>query len=456
MRWPRFDARLFFLAAWLLGLSLIWFRPGPAILLGGDAGIYARLARELAERPWTTWWQTTLDGQPFFEHPPLGFWIEAIFFRLFGASVESAVAVPKVAASLALLLVGICASEVATRRSRLVDGLEPTSLGAFAMVGTLSLPGFLYESQVAMLETPMLVPVGAGLWATAALLESNAPRGGRFSRSTVAAFAVSVVLAFWVKGPPALVLVGLVLALALLGKIRWSRALVATVLALGLLWASVAAWDALCVTEGGEPFFRHYVAHQVTPSIIEGRHHPDRDPFFYWVPLWRWYPAGFVAAGLALGLIGFRRRPWAHRWSPELSLIGGLLWLGVVVGFSAVTQKYQWYIHLGALGVGALVGSVLSLLPARFEPALTVAAAVLALAWPVASRWPQPLSGAQREALAIQSTPAPQAPGATVADCSKMEAWTSEHLIAFAWRARRVPCEAPASLRWDGVTLTRP
>lgn len=450
------EARVFFMASWLLGLSAIWFRPGPALLIGGDSGIYARIARELAERPLSSWWSLTLDGQPFFEHPPLGFWLEAVAFLFGGVSVETARMVPRIASSLTLLFAGLAGWETGARSLQPTDDGAPATLGAFAMLGTLLLSGFLYCSQVAMLEAPLLLSLSLALWATAALLES--PRSGPGARRVVATatFGIAVTAGVWVKGPPALVALAPLAALGALRRISLRQALVAGALALGLAVMSTWLWDAWCLSRGREPFFQHYLHHQVAPSITEGRHNPNRDPFFYWSPLWGWYGPGFFAAGAALALTFFRGSPWARRWTPELSVLGGVTWLGVVVGFSIVTQKYQWYIHLGAIGVGLLVGSVLALLPTRLVPPLAALALLAALAWPVvARRVPFSLTGSQREILAVQSTPGPPLPGERVADCSGMEAWASEHLIGFFWRAARVPCEAEAGWRWDGTTLTK-
>ena len=72
--------------------------------------------------------------------------------------------------------------------------------------GTLTLPGFLYESQIAMLEIPLMAALALGLWATASLEASRAPEGDRFPREAVTAWALALVLGFWVKGPPILVL----------------------------------------------------------------------------------------------------------------------------------------------------------------------------------------------------------------------------------------------------------
>lgn len=446
--------RSFFLVTVLLGVSVTWFRPGPRLLIGGDSGIYARIGRELAERPLATWLELTLEGQPFFEHPPLGLWVEAAAFRLFGATVPVAVGVARAWATLSLVLVGIAAWQVAARRTRMVDGLEGPSLGAFAMLGLLALPGYLYASQVAMLEGPLTAALALGAWAVASLLTSRAPEGDTFPRGATLAFSLAVTLGFWAKGPPALVLLGVVAALGALGRIPWGVAGAAALAAVGAVGLTIAAFDALRAARGLEPFFGHYLAHQVWPSLTVGRHHPEPNPFFYVGPVLAWYLPALLVTPVVVGVaLARRRRPWTWRLSVELALLGGLLWGGVLLGFSAATQKYQWYIHPGAVGAAFLVGAALALIPSRFERWLSQGALALALAWPLAAFVPWPLTASEAQVWALQSTPGPPGPGRRVADCSPMEGWASEHLMGFAWRAQRVPCDGAAEWQWDGRRL---
>jgi hypothetical protein len=44
--------------------------------------------------------------------------------------------------------------------------------------------------------------------------------------------------------------------------------------------------------------------------------------------------------------------------------------------------------------------------------------------------------------------------GAAVANCAPVGDWEAEHLFAFHWNARAVPCDAPAAWRFDGKTPT--
>lgn len=424
------------------------------LLMGGDSGCYARIARELAERPLFDFTTITLGGEPFFEHPPLALWVESLAFRAFGASVDTAVVLARVWASLALLLIGIAAWELGARRLRMIDGIEGPTLGAFAMLGTLSLPGFLHESQVAMLETPLVAFTALGAWALAGLFVSRAPYGDRLPTGALWTFALATTLAFWVKGPPAFLLVGAVLALAAFKLVPRRHATLATLGSLTLTFVTARAFDGLRALRGQGSYFGHYFGGQVLDSLTHGHHHYDPNPLYYVPALRDWYLPALLAVPVLVAVPLLRRkRPWTWRLLPEQALLGGLLFGGVVVGFSVMPQKYPWYMHLGIVGGGLMVGAALALLPPRVEPWLRALVLFVAAGWPLVAQVDRPLSVAQSAVWAVQHTPAPEGVVRTVADCSQMEAWASRHLIGFAWRAERVACDAPATFVWDGQHL---
>lgn len=429
---PPSPQRALFFAAGLLALALIWFRPGPVLLLGGDSGIYARLARELAERPLSTWLELSLDGQPWFEHPPLALWLEALAFRAFGATVPVAVAVARAWASLALLLLAFAV---------------PPERRPFAALGLVALPGFLYTSQVAMLEGPLTACLALGLWAVLRLT-----REGQAPRAAWLAFAVALTTGFWAKGPPALVLLGVLAGLVLVRRVPGRRAVGVAALGLAVLTLTVLAFEAARSLSGLGPFFSRYLVAQVATSFVQGRHHPDPSPFFYVRPLLDWYLPGLLAA------VGVAVARWRGAWPrvPDDAWAGAWLWGGVVLGFSAATQKYQWYVHPGAVGAALLVGAVLALFPARRHALLARLLLAAAVAWPLVRLvpWDARLTPSERQVWAIQSTAAPPGEDRRVADCSELEAWASEHLMGFAWRAQRVGCGEASAFSWDGAALT--
>jgi 4-amino-4-deoxy-L-arabinose transferase-like glycosyltransferase len=443
---------LFLASTLLLGLSVVWVRPGPTLLIGGDAGCYARVGRELAERDLSDWLELTLAHEPFLEHPPLALWLHGLVVRWFGVSPAALVALTRLYASSTLLVLAAVAMRLVARRGAAVEG--PT-LGGFAVLGALTLPGFLYESQVAMLEAPLALALAVGLFAITGMMKSVTPLAERSVLPSVAWFALALLAGFWVKGPPVLVLVGVVLVVL---AFRWMRPLVAgaaIAAGLGVVAVSVIVFDALRARHGLGPFFSTYLSKQVLVSVTEGRHHPESNPFFYLWPTLSWY--GPAVGALVLAGIALRFRSRLSRLSIEAMVLGAALWLGIVVGFSIPVQKYQWYVHPGLVGAALLVGSVLALVPEKLDRFIALACVVVALGWPLITLvpWESRLSETQRQIAALQSATGPRR-GDAIADCSSMDWWVSGHLMGFLWDARRVECTDPAAWRFDGQRVAAP
>ena len=190
------SARAFFAGCVAAGLAVVW-PARPLILNGADSGCYARVAKELAERPLSQALELTLGHLPFFEHPPLGFWLESAVFRALGASAEVAVGLARLEGSAALLLLALVALRLARGRSGASDPSspalpsrpEPLVVAGCAVLGALTLPGFLMQSQVPMLEMPLTVALAAGLSCLAVAADAGA--SARERRLALVGFAVA-------------------------------------------------------------------------------------------------------------------------------------------------------------------------------------------------------------------------------------------------------------------------
>jgi hypothetical protein len=452
MRW---SSRWFLASTLALGLSVVWFRPGPTLLIGGDAGCYGRVGRELAERPLSTWLELTLANEPFFEHPPLGLWLTGAVVSWAGPSPAALVGLARLYASLTLFVLAAAAAQLVSRRGTLADALDGPTLAGFTVLGALTLPGFLYESQVAMLEAPLGLSLAGGLWALTGMLRSSTRLDEPFPVGAVLVFVTAMAAGFWVKGPPVAVLLGVLLVALAARWIPLKVAVVAAVASVGVVLASVVAFDALRASQGLGPFFGRYLEKQVLASMTEGRHNADPNPLFYVRPTLSWYGPALGALGLAaLALVLRGRVRWLSRVRVEAMGLGAALWLGVVVGFSLPVQKYQWYVHPGLVGAALLVGSVLALVPARVDRWVALACLAAALTWPLVRLvpWDDRLTPTQRHLAALQAATGPGRADA-IADCSPMDWWVSGHLMGFLWDARRVECGAPARWRFDGRSL---
>ena len=426
-------------AVLLLG-AVILLRPGPAILVGIDAPIYARIARELCTRPLHQWYDLTLNGGSFYEHPPGYFWLQALAFRFCGATAATAVWLVRGMAVVVAWLTFMVARRLAPQAA------------AGALVGLSLLSGFLYVSQIPMLEVPLTAALL--LAAIGALQLQKSKMGG------ASLFAAGLTAAAWVKGPPAAAALGILLFCVLRRGLPWRRALAAAGLGLVAVGGSVAAFEMWRRHHGAPPFFSHYLQQQVITSLRVGRNHPVSSLLFYPRTLWRWYPVGVLGAAVAAALRLRRRR---HRQAAAWALIelGGVWVALIVVGFSVARQKYQWYIHPTAPGFAWILGGLGALLAARrptWRPAGRALLGIAVLGYGLLyAAVPARLRTHRPEVERAHALPAP-AFGAgeprRIANCSSVQGWYGDHLFGFLWSAQAVPCHNPqARWRFDGQRL---
>jgi len=423
-------------AALFLALATVWARPEPPLFLGGDTAAYARVAREAAERPLSRIAEQTLGGVPFYEHPPLAFSLEGLWLRALGPTAASVRSFARVLASLLVLLVFGVARTMAGPRA-----------GALSVLALPVLPGFLFESQNAMLELPLAV--------TLALAVSGAIRLVRDPVGGSLLFAAGFAGAALTKGPPAAA------AFLFLG---WSavrlraprrRVLAAGCLALASLLVAVACFEAARRAEGLEPFFPAYLRAQVLPAF-QSHWRADIAPFFFVRPLTRWYLAGLLALPVAAVFLVTRVDGDANRRLIELGLVCALV---IVVGFLLPPKRAAWYFHPAVFGFAWLIGGSAATVPrTRADLGLAGAAAVVGLVFVLglSDRFTFGRRRVRGELVAIHELPPPWFPpgtSRTVAHCGQLGDWHADNTFQFLWRAHAVPCGEPASLVFDGQEL---
>src|SRR5207253_4577755 len=132
----------------------------------------------------------TLNEQPFYDKPPLFYWLIAASFRLFGTNALAARLVPALAAFLTVL-----ATFVFARRSL---GTRTAFLAALAL--TL-MAGFIQCGRIVILDSLLTFFVAVSLF-----MALEAVRGERLRRGWWLASAVSCGLGVLTKVPIALVL----------------------------------------------------------------------------------------------------------------------------------------------------------------------------------------------------------------------------------------------------------
>ncbi len=326
-------------------------------LLGPDEPRYASIAREMAHSG--DWITPRLWGAPWFEKPPLLYWMEAVAFRL-GVNDDLAPRLPIALLSVAFLIFfyWILRREFGDPAASYATVILATSAAwlAFSHIGVTDLP------LAAAFSAAMLVSLG---W-----LE----RGDRRYLPLAAALLGLAVLS---KG-----LVPLVLALPLawFGRRRLLDLLRPTVIA---AFAVVALpWYVLCFLRNGWPFLHEIIwTQQIGRFFTPERAHGQ--PFWFYMPvlagaLFPWIP--ILVPITRPSLYSDRRSRFLVAWA-----FFGLLF------FSASRNKLPGYILPLIPAIAARAGIALADAK-RSRWILTASAALLVFLGPIAAILPSALA----------------------------------------------------------------
>lgn len=306
-------------------------------LIEPDESRVAEIAREmLASGDWVT---PRLNGEPYFDKPPLFYWLCAASYRIFGVSDGAARLLPALAAFLTIL-----ALYVGGRR---IVGTRPAFLAGLTLCLML---GFIYCGRFVILDSLLC------LWMTLALLLAfEAIRGDRLRLEWWFASAFFCGLALMTKGPVALAL----LAPVVVGYCWLSRSsatprtphwgiFLIIIAAVALPW-----YVAMVVGHAGfgwEFFFEHNIG-----RFLAGSNHPQ--PFWFFVPVIAVSCLPWSLFLIPLGRFLFARSERLRRLR-SASLGFPLLWSGwCVLFFSLSRGKLPTYILPALPALALLLGA---------------------------------------------------------------------------------------------------
>jgi 4-amino-4-deoxy-L-arabinose transferase-like glycosyltransferase len=320
-------------------------------------------------------------GEPFFDKPPLTYWLMAASFRLFGFTLTAARLVP-VAAALLLL-------SATAWLGRLVFDRATGVAGAAVLASTLL---FLIFGRVAMSD--MLL----ALWTTVAValaLEAEAAAGGR-ARAIAVALGIVLGLGFMTKGPIALILPGLGIATWAWRRRRLPLRAVDLALATAAFAVVGLTWFALLYRRLGMAPLEYFFLRENLERFAGETYDEGRSPFYYL--------GAYLAVGLPWSLLFPRaafRLPRGER--------AVLVWLALMaVPLSLARGKIDYYLlplaPAASLVVARfLVGVAWNAVDVHWARVSAVAfgAVILAIGW-VNTRVPtQWLPGATAQALLL-------------------------------------------------------
>ncbi len=401
------------------------------VIYSVDGIVYALIGKELALRPLLEWAVPTWNHQPFYEHPPLMPWLLALSFKALGISTLAALLVP------VTLSLGTVAVTYGIGR---VLGGPPFGLLAGAAL-TLT-PQFVKDGRNPMLEPALMF----FLMLTLLLhLRKHALLAG-----------ISLALAVLSKGPPALLAPAVMAVYSIIYERQDRGALIRLGKTLVLCLILLGAFDLWHFSVAQRSFWGAYLASQLRFTIVESRGNATNDWTYYLAILFRYWPwLPFVLASP----IAFAKK----RALRPVALVGGLVFLGTLLGFTLMSHKAAWYTGIYYGGASLLVACTLSLvLPAeRIERGFKVA--VLTLCLPLlflSASFPGILLSFGRpfETFMEKASHDPahlQVSGMAVADCIPLEPWKGPFFFTFYLDATRVECADPQA-RYQLIDYRRP
>jgi dolichol-phosphate mannosyltransferase len=317
-------------------------------LLEPDEGRYAEIARKMLVSG--DWIVPTLNHRPFYDKPPLFYWLTAASFWLFGTNEWAARFVPTLAGFGTVL-----ATYVFGRR---IVGLRSAFLAAVVLTLTA---GFVQGARIVILDSLLTCFVTAALFTA-----YEAVRGPCVRWRWWLASAVCCALGVLTKGPIAFVLLA-----PPLGAVVWlHRDLARLTLAhwsayVGLVVGLVAPWY-VAITVRDPRFAYHFFVDQHLIRFFTPEYHVQ--PMWYYVPvlLIGCLPWSFLLVPFARFL--FSRSPQTRGLRPR-SMGFFLLWAGwCILFFSVSSSKLPPYILPALPALALLIGCYLD--HALFRPSV--------------------------------------------------------------------------------------
>lgn len=255
----------FLLLGLICGVLFFW-RLGSVPLIGLDEGLYAGCAREMAASG--NYIVPTIDGEPFFDKPPLCYWLQAASMNTFGVN-SFAVRLPSAVAALLLVFLTVFIGDrLFGRRAGLLAG--------FALACAMLTTGL---ARMCLLDQAFTLTIAAALGAFILSYLNILPRWGYL------VFWAAMGLSVMVKGPAGAVLIVITIAAFLLIR-RQGRKFAEMMPLIGMVIfiAIVLPWYVLVERETGGTFLREFIVHQnLQRAMGEDFHH--NMPFYFYLPI---------------------------------------------------------------------------------------------------------------------------------------------------------------------------
>lgn len=279
------------LLAVLLASAVLLPLLGHKLLTDWDEGIYAEIAREMQGRSWLVphW-----NFQPWFEKPPLMFWVTASFFKLFGVNEFWARAGSALSG---VAIVGLLHGWLVRRGDRLAAWLSTLLL--------LTTFGFLHVARVGEVDVLLSLGCVAAVRGLADVADHRVQGWywfwGGFAVALMTKSTASITVALT--------------AILVVAVGRWGRSYFRTEFWLGLagFLAAVVPWHLAMWHRFGNAFVSEYLGfHTLTRATEQIEGHITHWWFYLWVILVSASPWVLLfPAAIAQAFNRVELRPWA-------------------------------------------------------------------------------------------------------------------------------------------------
>lgn len=325
----------------LMCFVLFCWRLGAVPLIGLDEGLYSECAREMAAGG--SWIVPTVNGRPFFDKPPLAYWLMAISIRAFGTN-SFAVRLPSCLAACTLTaLVYFLAAKL--------QGAKVGWMSAVVLATSLMTVGL---ARLAILDMLFALTLTAALGAYLLAKLNKLPQWSYLVAGASAG------LSMLVKGPAGVILIALTIAIYMAitrtskysdnnttANLRLFALSVLICLAVALPWYSIVQLK----TQGA--FLREFIIHQNLQRALGQDFHHNM-PFYFYLPI---YLIGFFPWSVFLPLAWSRyvtRRP---QNAVDEAMLFAAVWIVIIIGvYSLLRSKLPAYIYPAFPPSALLVG----------------------------------------------------------------------------------------------------
>jgi 4-amino-4-deoxy-L-arabinose transferase-like glycosyltransferase len=356
--------------AWLLlfiAISAFYFWGlGALPLVGPDEPRYAQVAREMFER--RDFITPTLGGIPWFEKPPLLYWMMILSYRLLGVTEYAARLGPALCGLMTAFFVYWAGRAIEDRFETSMN-VEPGATARWSALVCLSSVGTIGFSRAASFDIVLTMTVaGAFAFFLNYLLRTNidgaaSSKGSPRDRKTVllVGFYFFVGLSVLAKGLIGFVIVFGVIGLYYLARRELPRRGLMISLVWGVPFSLVVAgvWFVPMIAKHGWTFIDQFIIqHHFARFVSNKYHHPG--PIYFYLP---------VVASLALhwtivlgaAIISVRRWAWRGQNALDSLRVFALVWLILpIVFFSFSGSKLTAYVLPVLPAIALLVGERIS------------------------------------------------------------------------------------------------